>query len=389
MEKAVSDQLGYKHMSKKNALPIAFVHSADYDGMASAALLKKYFNGDIEIHPINYGDKEFHSDTAFLDAFDVKGRDVFVCDFSFKPNLFKKIIDLSNQTTWLDHHASAVEDVINSAWYKRGVKDFLKIETEEAEEFIRKLDGLWIAEESVPYSGAYLTWAWLFNNKNPGFIAKESIDENGNVVRSYILEPIDKNSQWEKCPTFLKGISAFDTFGFTFFDRRSAFIQQYGMKAVGLGFESDEMWKALLADPDKDELVSYEDIANKQKLTETIESNGKAVLDFEGLYQIPRINAAAYPVKMEVNGKKLRGLALNVNGYNSEVFEPIYDPEKTDFFIEYYYKNGMWQYGVYVPEDKIEKVSAVDIIRSFDETGGGHRSAAGGRSEKLLKELQS
>ena len=65
-------------MAKKNVLPIAFVHSADFDGMCSAALLNKYFNNQIEVHPINYGDKELRSDTAFLDAFDVKGRDVYI-----------------------------------------------------------------------------------------------------------------------------------------------------------------------------------------------------------------------------------------------------------------------------------------------------------------------
>lgn len=384
--KAGSDQRTTNNMAKKNVLPIAFTHSADFDGMCCAALLDKYFNGQIEIHPINYGDKELRSDTAFLDAFDVKGRDVYICDFSLKPNLMKKVVDLSHLVVWLDHHASAVNDIISTGWYKKGLKALLK--NEEVKDF-NKLTGFWIADESVPFSGAYLTWAWLFNNKDPGFIPHETINEEGNVVRTYIVPPIDQNSVWAKCPKFVKNISAYDTFKFEFVNPQEAVIQQFGMKAIGLSYDTKDKWKALLADTENDELVSYDDISKKQQLTELMENDGRAVLTYNALYQYPRINKTAYPFRLKVNGKNLRGLALNVNGYNSEVFEPIYDPEKTDFFMAYYYNKDHWSYSVYIPADKAEKVSAVDVVRSFDpEKGGGHRGSAGGNSEKLLKELQ-
>ena len=143
------------------------------------------------------------------------------------------------------------------------------------------------------------------------------------------------------------------------------------------------------ADSEKDEYVSYDVLALKQKTEQEIEALGRAVMVYNQLYLFPRINQAAYPVKLKVDGKTFKGLAMNVNGFNSEVFEPIYDPEKVDFFIEYYYKKDHWTYSVYVPEDKLDKVSAVDIVRSFDpERGGGHRGSAGGNSDKLLKELQ-
>lgn len=383
-------------MAKKNTLPIAFVHSADFDGMCCAALLKKKFGPDIEICPINYGDKELRSDSAFLDAFDVKGRDVYICDFSFKPNLMKKVIDLSNQTIWLDHHVSAIKDVLESPWYQRMLTEATKSGAPI------KLAGIQCEREDVPYSGAYLTWAWLFNNYDAGLAITVFQDEETKkwtreveVVEipgnpDLCTEPAPLISQaWLDCPQFIKNIAAFDTFRFDFVKREAAEIQQYGMKAIGLGFDTDKMWTALLADSENDELVTYDDISTKQQLQEAIENEGLAVLKYNNLYQYARINKAAYPVKLNVNGKNLRGLALNVNGYNSEVFEPIYDPEKTDFFIEYYYNKDHWSYSVYVPEDKLDKVSAVDVVRSFDpEKGGGHRGSAGGNSEKLLKELQ-
>lgn len=384
-------------MAKKNVLPIAFVHRADFDGMCSAALLQKYFNNAVEIVPVNYVDKELRSDTTFLNAYDVKNREVYVCDFSFKPNLFKKIIDLSKQTIWLDHHASAVEDIVSSSWYKKGLKALMR--GEEAKDFC-KLTGFWIASEELPYSGAYLTWAWLFNDKDSGFVAHETIDENGNVVRTYEVVPVPGNAgigviptptsqAWLDCPQFVKNIAAYDTFRFEFVNPDEAKVQQYGMKAIGLSFTTSDLWKSLLVDLEKDECASYEDMAKKQELEKRIEVLGSAVLQYDALYQLPRVAAAAYPVKMKVNGKNYRGLALNVNGYNSEAFMPAYDPAKHDFFIEYYYNKDHWSYSVYIPEDKKDKVLAVDIVRSFDpEKGGGHRSAAGGNSEKLIKELQ-
>lgn len=394
--KAGSDQRTTNNMAKKNVLPIAFTHSADFDGMCCAALLDKYFNGEIEIHPINYGDKELRSDTAFLDAFDVKGRDVYICDFSLKPNLMKKVIDLSNQTVWLDHHVSAIKDVLESSWYQK----MLTEATKTGEPI--KLAGIQCEREDVPYSGAYLTWAWLFNNCNAGLDITVFQDEETkkwtrelNIVEipgepGLFTESTPLISQaWIDCPQFIKNIAAYDTFKFEFVKQEEAVVQQFGMKAIGLNFDTKDMWKALLSDTENDELVSYDDISKKQQLTEMIEKDGRAVLAYNVLYQYPRINKAAYPIKLKVNGKNLRGLAINVNGYNSEVFEPIYDPEKTDFFIEYYYNKDHWSYGVYIPADKIDKISAVDIVRSFDpEKGGGHRGSAGGNSDKLLKELQ-
>ena len=383
-------------MAKKNALPIAFVHSADFDGMCCAALLKKKFGPNIEIHPINYGDKELRSDTAFLDAFDVKGRDVYVCDFSFKPTLMKKVIDLSNQVFWLDHHVSAIKDILESPWYQRMLTEATKSGAPI------KLAGIQCEREDVPYSGAYLTWAWLFNNCDAGLAITVFQDEETKKWRrevDVVEIPGDPglmtestpliSEAWIKCPQFIKNIAAYDTFQFGFVKWQEAVIQQFGMKAVGLNFDSDEAWEALLADPEKDELVAYDVFSKKQHISEAIEANGKAVFDYNNLYQYPKINAAAYPVKMKVNGKNLRGLALNVNGYNSEVFDSVYNPEKTDFFIEYYYNKDHWSYSVYVPQDKLGKVSAVDVVRSFDpEKGGGHTGSAGGNSEKLLKELQ-
>lgn len=375
-------------MTKRNVLPIAFVHGADFDGMCCAALLNKYFDNQIEIHPLNYGDKELKSDTAFLDAFDVKNRDVYVCDFHFKPSLLKKVVDLSHLTTWLDHHKSAIDEIIKTSWYKRRLKSFIN---EEESENTSKLTGIWYGDSELPFSGAYLTWAWFFNKKDPGFTAIEGFDENGNITISYNVSGLtdNANSPWEKTSQVIRNIAIGDTHNLAFGFGAETEIFQYGMKALGLNFDTLEMWRALLSDLDNDESISYELFAKKNELIDKINILGEAVYQYNQVYEFSRINKNVFHIKLPINGKNIKILALNVNGYNSEVFEPIYNPETEDAFLAYFFKNDHWSYSVYVPEDKKDKVSAIDIIKYIDpEKGGGHKGAAGGSSEKLLKELQ-
>lgn len=78
-------------------------HEADLDGVMSAAIVKKYFKGDIDLLPYNYG-KEIP---------DVNKYDkVFVVDVSFGDRtrfLFDEWEDKGIDVTWIDHHKTAIE----------------------------------------------------------------------------------------------------------------------------------------------------------------------------------------------------------------------------------------------------------------------------------------
>lgn len=80
-------------------------HEADLDGVMSAAIVKKYFKGDIDLLPYNYG-KEIP---------DVNKYDkVFVVDVSFGDRtrfLFDEWEDKGIDVTWIDHHKTAIEAV--------------------------------------------------------------------------------------------------------------------------------------------------------------------------------------------------------------------------------------------------------------------------------------
>jgi oligoribonuclease NrnB/cAMP/cGMP phosphodiesterase (DHH superfamily) len=78
-------------------------HEADLDGVMSAAIVKKYFKGDIDLLPYNYG-KEIP---------DVNKYDkVFVVDVSFGDRtslLFDEWKDKGIDVTWIDHHKTAID----------------------------------------------------------------------------------------------------------------------------------------------------------------------------------------------------------------------------------------------------------------------------------------
>ena len=79
-------------------------HEADLDGVMSAAIVKKYFKGDIDLLPYNYG-KEIP---------DVNKYDkVFVVDVSFGSRtrfLFDEWKEKGIDVVWIDHHKTAIDD---------------------------------------------------------------------------------------------------------------------------------------------------------------------------------------------------------------------------------------------------------------------------------------
>ena len=81
--------------------PLVIYHASCFDGFTSAWLFyrhKNLFHSDgIEYHAATYGE----------DPPDVKGREVYVVDFSYPREVMKAMIIESKKTTVLDHHKTA------------------------------------------------------------------------------------------------------------------------------------------------------------------------------------------------------------------------------------------------------------------------------------------
>ena len=77
---------------------LCFFHANCVDGAASAAVIRhKYPNA--KCYPMNHGD---------LLRAKVKGKKLFIVDFSFKPEILKRFQKEAKSVHWYDHHITAV-----------------------------------------------------------------------------------------------------------------------------------------------------------------------------------------------------------------------------------------------------------------------------------------
>lgn len=74
----------------------------------------------------------------------------------------------------------------------------------------------------------------------------------------------------------------------------------------------------------------------------------------------------------------LRALVLNIGGASSNTFLSVWDEDKHDIMIPFFYSGNKWTFSIYTTKDDID-CSALAKARG----GGGHKKAAGFISEKL------
>lgn len=116
---------------------ISHAHCTDGFGAAYAAWVK--LGDDADYVFMQYGQEPP----------DVLGRDVYILDFSFPPEVTKKMIDKSTKFVWLDHHKTAFE-----GWCEDGERN--RCEQSNGSDYIL-LDN--------NKSGALLAWEYF----NPGY----------------------------------------------------------------------------------------------------------------------------------------------------------------------------------------------------------------------------
>lgn len=131
--------------------PLCIYHGNCADGFGAAWVVWKYFKGEVDFVAGVY--QELPPD--------VQERDVIVCDFSYKPDVMKKIMDECKSLLWLDHHKSAIEDM------QPVMKD---INCLDESKFYFVLD--------MNRSGAMITWDHFFNGQEPPQLLKHIQDRD-------------------------------------------------------------------------------------------------------------------------------------------------------------------------------------------------------------------
>ena len=157
---------------------VCIYHDADYDGWASAEIVRKYFSGynnikdlntnvDVKFIGMNYGIK--------IDYKELENKVIICCDYT--PENFRDIIKKSAYTIWIDHHKSSALDM----------KDFNPDNLEKV--------------LSLEYSACMGVWKYFFAN--------------------------------EKIPQTVELLSKFDTFTFTPAEKNDCLCFQYGLDSLG------------------------------------------------------------------------------------------------------------------------------------------------------------
>ncbi len=94
-----------------NLKPIIIYHDNCADGFGAAWAAWFKFRDTAEYLPMNYNDRRVELHDGHLNfPVSLAGRDIFILDFSFKPDVMDAMLKVANHITWIDHHKTAFED---------------------------------------------------------------------------------------------------------------------------------------------------------------------------------------------------------------------------------------------------------------------------------------
>ena len=160
---------------KPENIDTVLYHGDCIDGFASAFACYYYFKINNIKRKITYIPCQHQKSPPMLD-----GRNVLICDFSYKYNILKQLIKSSKQLIILDHHQSAEKDLKNIP----------------QENKVFRMD----------HSGAYITWAYFFGENAVPLMIKYVEDNdiwkksmvNTRQFTSYIANIPKQFDQYEK-----------------------------------------------------------------------------------------------------------------------------------------------------------------------------------------------
>ena len=137
--------------------PIVFYHAACTDGYGAAFVAWLALGDEADYVPV------FHGRIQTLEALeralpDLRGRDVYIIDFSFSPELTREIFRRARRTVWLDHHATSFE-----AWCSPVYLETVgEVYTESGRASDEAQGGLYSILLDNRKSGALLAWEHFF-----------------------------------------------------------------------------------------------------------------------------------------------------------------------------------------------------------------------------------
>lgn len=296
-------------------------HSADNDGMLSAYLVGRYLNA---YYPEDYILTDYGDHTDIFSQIK-KNEKVYVCDFSFEngPEDMKKLLEITKDVVWIDHHESSIKAY---------------------GEFGKDIPGLRI----VGTAACMLVWFWFNLDKD--------------ILENLTQEECEKH--YKEAPLVVQLVHDNDVWRH---DDPRSIVFKVAMDMEDTQPYGSGIWNYLY--------TTYIPEGNKN-IGEYLEK-GEIALKYRD--SLGKHACDSYGFECEVNGYK--GYALNIPFGGSPWFGDLID--KYDFVCPFHYKkNGQWGYSFYSRKDG--GANCYELAKFINPKGGGHYHAAGCVSDELI-----
>lgn len=252
---------------------------------------------------------------------EIIGNEIIMIDVSLPmPQMFTLALT-AKHLTWIDHHISAIKDYNNYPPERTGGESVTAI----LEDGISACEG---------------GWKYLFPK--------------------------------EFMPTAVKLLGEYDTWRNGDKHRWDNAIMpfQYGMRMI---CSSPETFP-----PDLFKTYSINDIETDSPVYNIIH-DGKLILEYQKVQ-----NERACKSAFEIEFEGLRTIALNNGGANSQVFASVYDENKHDIMMPFFFTGTHWTFSMYTTKDEVD---CSGICKKYG--GGGHKKAAGFQLKELPDEFKT
>ena len=139
---------------------------------------------------------------------------------------------------------------------------------------------------------------------------------------------------------------------------------QMGMRTLYTNPDATDFWNTLI----NEQAIYYLD---------EILQTGQTILDYQNKQNKEWAKSSAFEIEFE--GKKF--IAMN-RGIGSQLFDSVYDPEKHDGMMIFWWKKDCWSFSIYSNDPKQDHSG---IAKKYG--GGGHAGACGFQCKELPFEL--
>lgn len=291
----------------------------DEDGKLSGfwvnELARHYDGYEKEFIPINYG-MEFPFESIH------PNEQIFIVDYSILPEEMDRLLEITEDVTWIDHHQSAIKRYEN---YPRDIKGL-------------RYDGI---------AGCMLTYCYF----------KHMVifqHDNGNVAAIPFNELMIQDA-----PMFTKYVADFDVWKFEYGDTTRKFEMGLQLYYTEPDCDAgDNVWKAMLR-------YGWE-------LVDEIISKGEDLITYRDNWAKEYCESKGF--ETEFCGYKC--FAMNLGLCGSPEFKSV-DDGTYDMFIGFCFDGEKWSYSL-----RSTTVNVAEIAMMYG--GGGHPGAAGFSSDELL-----